>query len=90
MAVQAFVDPAEEERLQGFVERLRTETDCVVTFGLGPRYLHSTGQLHKGGAPIGCFLQVVDDVGDGADRSPARSSASGGSSRRRLRETTRH
>jgi Phosphoglucose isomerase len=64
VAVQAFVDPAEEERLQGFVERLRTETDCVVTFGLGPRYLHSTGQLHKGGAPIGCFLQVVDDVGE--------------------------
>ena len=31
--------------------------------GLGPRYLHSTGQLHKGGAPIGCFLQIVDDVG---------------------------
>jgi Phosphoglucose isomerase len=64
VAVQAFVDPAEEERLQGFVERLRGQTDCVVTFGLGPRYLHSTGQLHKGGAPIGCFLQVVDDVGD--------------------------
>ena len=36
----------------------------MVTFGLGPRYLHSTGQLHKGGAPIGCFLQVVDDTGD--------------------------
>jgi hypothetical protein len=34
---------------------------------LGPRYLHSTGQLHKGGAPIGCFLQVVDDVGPELD-----------------------
>ncbi len=39
------------------------ETGCVVTLGLGPRYLHSTGQLHKGGAPIGRFIQVVDDVG---------------------------
>ena len=47
--------------LQPFVERVRAATDCVVTFGLGPRYLHSTGQLHKGGAPIGCFLQIVDD-----------------------------
>jgi transaldolase / glucose-6-phosphate isomerase len=63
VALQAFVDPAEEEALQPFVERIRAQTDCVVTFGLGPRYLHSTGQLHKGGAPIGCFLQIVDDVG---------------------------
>jgi transaldolase/glucose-6-phosphate isomerase len=64
IAVQAFVDPLEEPRLQGLVDRVRNETSCVVTFGLGPRYLHSTGQLHKGGAPIGCFLQVVDEVGD--------------------------
>jgi transaldolase / glucose-6-phosphate isomerase len=64
VAVLAFVDPAEEERLRPLVERARTETGCVVTFGLGPRYLHSTGQLHKGGPPIGCFLQVVDDTGE--------------------------
>jgi hypothetical protein len=63
VAIQAFVDPAEEERLQPFVEQVRAQTDCVVTFGLGPRYLHSTGQLHKGGAPIGCFLQIVDELG---------------------------
>jgi transaldolase/glucose-6-phosphate isomerase len=63
VAIQAFVDPAEEERLRPLVERARA-TGCVVTFGLGPRYLHSTGQLHKGGAPIGCFLQVVDDTGE--------------------------
>jgi transaldolase / glucose-6-phosphate isomerase len=63
VAIQAFVDPAEEERLRPLVERA-CRTGCVVTFGLGPRYLHSTGQLHKGGAPIGCFLQVVDDPGE--------------------------
>jgi transaldolase/glucose-6-phosphate isomerase len=63
VASQAFVDPAEEARLQPLVARAR-ETGCVVTFGLGPRYLHSTGQLHKGGATIGCFLQIVDDTGD--------------------------
>jgi hypothetical protein len=34
-----------------------------VTKGLGPRYLHSTGQLHKGGPPTGLFVQVVDDTG---------------------------
>jgi transaldolase/glucose-6-phosphate isomerase len=62
VAIQAFVDPAEEASLRPLVERAR-ETGCVVTLGLGPRYLHSTGQLHKGGAPIGRFLQVVDDTG---------------------------
>ena len=46
-----------------FVERVRAATDCVVTFGLGPRYC-TRPQLHKGGALIGCFLQVVDDTGD--------------------------
>src|SRR5690242_4071164 len=65
VAIQAFVDPAEEDRLKALVARVRKETGCVVTFGLGPRYLHSTGQLHKGGAPIGCFLQVVDDIVSG-------------------------
>jgi hypothetical protein len=64
VAIQAFVDPAEEPRLRPLVERARAETGCVVTLGLGPRYLHSTGQLHKGGAPIGCFIQVVDDTGE--------------------------
>jgi hypothetical protein len=57
------VDPAQEERLESLVLDIRSRTSCVVTFGLGPRYLHSTGQLHKGGPPVGCFLQVVDDVG---------------------------
>ena len=70
VAIQAFVDPAEEERLQPLVEQTRAATGCVVTFGLGPRYLHSTGQLHKGGAPIGCFLQVVDDIGSRASTTP--------------------
>ena len=35
-----------------------------MTHGYGPRYLHSTGQLHKGGPNTGLFLQVVDDPGD--------------------------
>jgi hypothetical protein len=36
----------------------------VTTAGFGPRYLHSTGQLHKGGPPTGLFLQLVDDPED--------------------------
>ena len=63
VAIQAFIDPAREEGLEPLVERARA-TGCVVTVGLGPRYLHSTGQLHKGGPPTGRFVQVVDDPGE--------------------------
>ena len=63
VCVQAFIDPAREAELEPLVARAR-ETGCVVTHGLGPRYLHSTGQLHKGGPPEGLFVQVVDDPGD--------------------------
>ena len=64
--VQAFIPPSDEndriiERVAG---ELRSRTGCVVTHGYGPRYLHSTGQLHKGGANTGLFLQVVDGGGD--------------------------
>ncbi|MGB8002668.1 MAG: hypothetical protein WCF27_00260 [Gaiellaceae bacterium] len=63
VAIQAFIDPARERDLQPLLDRAH-ETGCVVTHGLGPRYLHSTGQLHKGGPPTGLFVQVVDDTGE--------------------------
>ena len=64
VCIQAFIDPRQEAKLQPLIERARRETGCVVTHGLGPRYLHSTGQLHKGGPNTGLFLQVVDDPGE--------------------------
>jgi transaldolase/glucose-6-phosphate isomerase len=63
IAILAFIDPEREEELEPLLARAR-ETGCVVTHGLGPRYLHSTGQLHKGGPPTGRFIQVVDDPGE--------------------------
>jgi transaldolase/glucose-6-phosphate isomerase len=63
VCVQAFIDPAREAELEPLIERARRETGCVVTHGIGPRYLHSTGQLHKGGPNTGLFVQVVDDTG---------------------------
>jgi transaldolase / glucose-6-phosphate isomerase len=66
LAVQAFVDPGspvvdEIERARAVLrDRLRVAT----TVGLGPRFLHSTGQLHKGGPNTGVFVQVVADHGD--------------------------
>jgi hypothetical protein len=63
VCIQAFVDPAREGELEPLLARAH-ETGCVVTHGLGPRYLHSTGQLHKGGPNTGLFVQVVDETGD--------------------------
>src|SRR6266581_1392301 len=63
VAIQAFIDPAREAELEPLIDRAH-QTGCVVTHGLGPRYLHSTGQLHKGGPPTGLFVQVVDDTGE--------------------------
>jgi transaldolase/glucose-6-phosphate isomerase len=66
VCVQAFVEPSSENdrRIEDLVARLRGESGLVVTHGYGPRYQHSTGQLHKGGPNTGLFLQLVDDQGD--------------------------
>jgi transaldolase/glucose-6-phosphate isomerase len=64
--VQAFIEPTPENdrRIEDLVARLRRESGLVVTHGYGPRYQHSTGQLHKGGPNTGLFLQLIDDEGD--------------------------
>jgi transaldolase / glucose-6-phosphate isomerase len=66
VCIQAFVDPtpAAEGVVLALAARARAATGCVVTHGFGPRYLHSTGQLHKGGPNTGLFLQVVEDYGE--------------------------
>ncbi len=60
--VQAFVEPTEdaERRIETIRERARA-AGLVTTAGFGPRYLHSTGQLHKGGPANGLYLQIVDE-----------------------------
>jgi len=66
VCVQAFIEPGAENdrRIDDLVRKLRRRSGLVVTHGYGPRYLHSTGQLHKGGPNTGLFLQVVDDPGE--------------------------
>ena len=66
VCIQAFVNPtpANGAKVLELAAQARDATGCVVTHGFGPRYLHSTGQLHKGGPPTGLYLQVVDDTGD--------------------------
>jgi hypothetical protein len=63
LALQAFIAPTPETdaafaSIRGL---LRDATRRATTLGYGPRFLHSTGQLHKGGPPIGWFIQFTAD-----------------------------
>ncbi len=53
--------PGTEDALQAIRRRLRDGLHLATTLGYGPRFLHSTGQLHKGGANNGIFLQLTCD-----------------------------
>jgi hypothetical protein len=62
-ALQAYVAPtdARAHALRELATILRDRTGRAVTVGFGPRFLHSTGQLHKGGPATGCFIQITAD-----------------------------
>ena len=53
-----------EALLQTVRTRIRDRHRLAVTLGYGPRFLHSTGQLHKGGPKTGCFIQVTAEDRD--------------------------
>jgi glucose-6-phosphate isomerase len=63
LALQAFVDPggATAHRLEELRTELRDQLRVVVSLGFGPRFLHSTGQLHKGGPSSIVAAQVLED-----------------------------
>ena len=63
VAVLGFMAPSEavDEAVTELRETIREATTATTTFGYGPRYLHSTGQLHKGGPASGRFLVLVHD-----------------------------
>ncbi|MGB7294542.1 MAG: hypothetical protein WBC70_03060 [Candidatus Aminicenantales bacterium] len=63
LAVQAFLAPSRktDAALNKLRLRLRDRTRLATTVGYGPRFLHSTGQLHKGGRGNGLFIQVTAD-----------------------------
>jgi glucose-6-phosphate isomerase len=55
----AYLDRIDQAELAEVRNTLAHRVRRPVTFGWGPRFLHSTGQYHKGGAPTGVFLQVT-------------------------------
>ena len=63
LAIQAYLAPTPEawRVLQEIRVALRDRLRIATTLGWGPRYLHSTGQMHKGGPTSGLFVQVTGD-----------------------------
>ncbi len=61
VGILAYVPPAPavDQQVHRFRTALRAATGAATMFGYGPRYLHSTGQLHKGGANNGVFILVT-------------------------------
>ena len=59
ISVQAYLDRPAFPGLPAVRDALARRAGRPVTFGWGPRFLHSTGQFHKGGPAIGVFLQIV-------------------------------
>jgi glucose-6-phosphate isomerase len=65
LAVMAYLDRVgEDARLADVRVSLARRTKRPTTFGWGPRFLHSTGQYHKGGPPLGVYLQVTGAIDD--------------------------
>lgn len=71
LAITAYVEQTQEfeDALARLRRRVNREFGIATTFGYGPRYLHSTGQLHKGGTESGLFLQLTQ-FGDADVRIP--------------------
>ena len=67
LAVMAYLDRLAEARAAGLRALLAARLAHPVTFGWAPRFLHSTGQYHKGGPQTGAFLQVTAAVQDDLD-----------------------
>lgn len=59
LAVQAYLDRVDHPEVAGVRDTLAARVKRPVTFGWGPRFLHSTGQFHKGGPAVGVFLQLI-------------------------------
>lgn len=68
-ALQVYLEPTRVtvQRMNAIADVVAEATGAVVTIGYGPRFLHSTGQFHKGGPVGGVFLQIVDQPTEDLD-----------------------
>ena len=65
MALLGYLNPSPrfDQAVAKLRSAIREKTGCTTTFGYGPRFQHSTGQMHKGGPKTGIFVQLVHDGG---------------------------
>jgi transaldolase/glucose-6-phosphate isomerase len=66
VVVQAYIEPSRQNAaaLRSVCAAIGNRLGVATTLGFGPRFLHSTGQLHKGGPNSALVLQIVDQTGD--------------------------
>ena len=62
LAVMAYLDREQDASAENLRAALARRAEKAVTFGWGPRFLHSTGQYHKGGPQVGAFLQLTGAI----------------------------
>jgi len=62
ISIMAYLDRIQDSALIELREIIADRTGKPVTFGWGPRFLHSTGQFHKGGPLIGSFIQITGEA----------------------------
>jgi glucose-6-phosphate isomerase len=62
ISIHAYLDRRDDVRLEELRKLLTLKSGHPVTFGWGPRFLHSTGQFHKGGQQNGSFLQITGET----------------------------
>nr|WP_090057507.1 hypothetical protein [Lentzea fradiae] len=64
ISVQAYLDRIDDASFELLRAEIAKRTHLQTTFGWGPRFLHSTGQYHKGGHQNGVFVQITGESGD--------------------------
>jgi glucose-6-phosphate isomerase len=67
LAIMAYLDLGNDSAVAALRDALAERSAHPVTFGWAPRFLHSTGQFHKGGPPVGAFLQITGSVASDLD-----------------------
>lgn len=67
VAVMSYLDRLEEDQLEEIRPQIAAISGRPTTFGWGPRFLHSTGQFHKGGPAVGVFLQITATIDEDID-----------------------
>lgn len=61
IALMAYLPQNAHGNILRFKDKIASITSSPITFGWGPRFLHSTGQIHKGGQPNGIFIQITNE-----------------------------